>query len=226
MSNDLGGFSSAYRAEVLKVVTPDRVRQNPAMYIGSTRGAGLDELVTRLVFNSLAEAEQGHACTVGVRFHVDGSIEVIDEGRPPALIPDSPTLEEVLTSIQGVPSFADESQKREWFYYSVAAALSERVCVEFSQYGSMFQQVFERSRRLATPKRLSASSRQSFSFRFKPDPAIFGEARITAFDIRDKLLEVAYLHSAANGRNQMKKACLGLNKVSLPRHTLPNRGMP
>ena len=74
-----GGDYTASQITALTGV--EGIRMRPAMYIGDTTARGLHHLVFEVVDNSIDEAVNGHATTVTVMLHDDGSVSVQDDGR-------------------------------------------------------------------------------------------------------------------------------------------------
>jgi DNA gyrase subunit B len=181
----------------------EHVRRRPLMYIGDTDARGLFTLLFELVTQSLEEVVAGHGRSVRVALRADGFAEVADDGRTwPASNPPAgmPTIEQ---------AFAEFGYGYRWnldpyrtcglhdIGYPIANALSERLRVLVRTDGSVYQHVFTRGVTSAVVESAGPPGDRGLTVKFRPDPDIFGDARFDADAIRDRLRQLAYLHSGA-----------------------------
>jgi DNA gyrase subunit B len=90
-------IDNTYNAAHLLVLEGlEAVRKRPGMYIGSTDTRGLMHCLWEIIDNGVDEALAGHAHSVEVTLHDDGSVEVYDDGRG------IPTDKEPKTGLPGV----------------------------------------------------------------------------------------------------------------------------
>jgi DNA gyrase/topoisomerase IV subunit B len=182
----------------------DGVRAKPGMYIGPTDKQGLHHMIWEIVDNAVDEYINGHADTVTVTLHKNGSVTVTDNGRG---IPvgmhkkfKRPTLELILTTLHSGGKF---SEGNGYFYAggthgvgsSVVNALSRKLTATIRRDGHEWQQSFARGKVASPLNQLGPSRQHGTTITFEPDADIF---RTTEFDsalIRERLEAMSYIHS-------------------------------
>ncbi|GHF16245.1 DNA topoisomerase (ATP-hydrolyzing) [Amycolatopsis deserti] len=128
----------------------EAVRKRPGMYIGSTDSRGINHLFTEIVDNSTDEGVAGHATKVVVTLHVDGSVQVDDDGRgiPTGVHAKSGLsgVELVLTRLHAGGKFGGSGYKTSGGLHGVGAsavnALSHRFDVTVRNGGKVHEMSF------------------------------------------------------------------------------------
>ena len=173
---------SAKDIEVLEGLEP--VRRRPGMYIGGTDEAALHHLAAETLDNAMDEAVAGHASTIEMTLEEGNFLVVRDNGRG---IPVDPhpkfkhlsALEVILTTLHSGGKFSgkvyDTSGGLHGVGSSVVNALSEVLEVEVARERVLWRQSYARG---APQTKLEnagpVQNRRGTTFRFKPDPQIFG----------------------------------------------------
>jgi DNA gyrase subunit B len=210
-----GQVNSNYGADQIKVLEGlDAVRKRPGMYIGGTGLNALHHMVYEVVDNSIDEAMAGHARTISVTIHADGSCSVIDDGRGIPVDPikdDNPALngrpavEIVMTILHSGGKFGEEDSAYKvsgglhGVGVSCVNALSEYLECEIYREGKVYGIEFERgrvSRPLAMVGPVPAGSTRKTGTRvtFSPDPQIFPDTTFSSQTLATRLRELAYLN--------------------------------
>lgn len=197
------GHHDEYSARNIRVLEGlEAVRKRPGMYIGGTGLDGLHHLVWEVVDNSIDEALAGHASTIHVSMHDDGSISVLDDGRGiPVDIHEGTgksALEVIFTVLHSGGKFDKDSYKYSGGLHgvgiSVVNALSEWLEVTVWRDGGIFQQSFRRGAMFGEMTTSEGADRTGTKLHFKPDPEIFESCEFSFEVLSKRLRELAFLN--------------------------------
>jgi DNA gyrase subunit B len=208
----VNGEYSADQIQVLEGL--EAVRKRPGMYIGGTGINALHHLVYEVVDNSIDEAMAGHASSVLVTIHADGSCSVVDDGRGIPIEPmkhEDPTLngkpavEVVLTKLHAGGKFGQEGSAYKvsgglhGVGVSCVNALSEWLEAEIYRVGKIYHIEFQRgrvSKPLSTVGDMPAGSTRKTGTKvtFMPDSTIFPDTTFNFQILATRLRELAYLN--------------------------------
>ena len=192
-----------YSADSIKVLEGlEAVRKRPHMYIRGVGTEGLHHLVYEVVDNAVDEALAGHASTVEMTIHANGSLSVQDDGRgiPVGPHPTEPmdTLDVVMTKLHAGGKFDQGSYKVSGGLHGVGVscvnALSEYLEVEVYRNGTIYKQRYECGTPTGKVKTLGSTSLRGTKVTFKPDSTVL-EATDFNFDIlSNRMRELAFLN--------------------------------
>ena len=191
----------------------EAVRVRPGMYIGSTGEKGLHHILWEIVNNAIDEAANGHADSVEVILHKDGSASVEDNGRgiPVDIHKDKKVsaVELVFTQLHAGGKFGNDNYNYSGGLHGVGAsvtnALSEWLKVEVYK-GNVYRMEFSSHEDPKTGKILSGvpkaplfdtgmRTRKKGTFiQFKPDPRVFDTVNFKFEIVSKRLREIAFLN--------------------------------
>jgi DNA gyrase subunit B len=194
------GNYTAKDITVLEGLEP--VRKRPGMYIGGVGAAGLHHLVWEVLDNSVDEAMNGHASSIRVTLHADGSsVTIEDDGRGIPVDRHSgkkSALEVVFTVLHAGGKFEHGNYKTAGGLHGVGAsvvnALSKELVVTVKRDGAAWEMRFRQGKPLGPIKKLGPARGTGTTVYFRPDPAIFPKIEFDAPIIRERLEVASYLH--------------------------------
>jgi DNA gyrase subunit B len=192
-----------YSADSIKVLEGlEAVRKRPHMYIRGVGAEGLHHLVYEVVDNSVDEALVGHATTIELTIHANGSLSVQDNGRgiPVGPHPTEPidTLDVVMTKLHAGGKFDGNSYKVSGGLHGVGVscvnALSEWLEVEVYRNGQIYKQRYHTGIPAGQVKSIGNTSLRGTKVTFKPDASVL-EATDFNFDVlSNRMRELAFLN--------------------------------
>ncbi|HXG56603.1 MAG TPA: DNA topoisomerase IV subunit B [Vicinamibacterales bacterium] len=181
----------------------DPVRKRPGMYIGGVGSSGLHHLVWETLDNAIDEAMNGHASTIVVTLHEDGSsITIADDGRGIPVDKHPATkksaLEVIFTTLHAGGKFDAGSYKTAGGLHGVGAsvvnALSKELVATVRRDGAQWEMTFKQGQPVGALKKVGAARGTGTSVFFRPDSTIFPKIEFDTDTIKQRLEVSSYLH--------------------------------
>ena len=194
-------MSREYNAESIEVLSGlDPVKKRPGMYTETSRP---NHLALEVIDNSIDEALSGHATTIHVELHKDGSLSVEDDGRgmPVGLHPEEgiPAVELIFTRLHAGAKFSDEDYKFSGGLHgvgvSVVNALSLNLSAEIKRGGHKYLLEFENSEKKKELVKLDKVGKRNTGTKvtFLPDPQYFDNIKFSVSQLMGALKAKAVL---------------------------------
>ena len=197
-------YMADYTAKDITVLEGlDPVRKRPGMYIGGVGTSGLHHLVWEILDNAVDEAMNGHASTIAVTLHADGSsITIADDGRgiPVDKHPKSKksALEVIFTVLHAGGKFEPGNYKTAGGLHGVGAsvvnALSTELRARVERDGAEWELSFKRGVPQGALRKVGAARGSGTTVYFRPDSTIFPRVEFDPEIVRERLEVVSYLH--------------------------------
>src|ERR1700712_3771714 len=180
-------MSSRYNSADIEVLSGlDPVKRRPGMYTDTTRP---NHLAQEVIDNSVDEALAGHAKSIDVVVHADGSVTVTDDGRgmPVDIHPEEgvPGVELILTRLHAGGKFSNKNYAFSGGLHgvgvSVVNALSSKVEVSIRRDGQIWPMDFKNGDRATDLKAIGTIPKKDTGtiIRFWPNITYFDSPRLS-----------------------------------------------
>ncbi|ASP37744.1 DNA topoisomerase IV subunit B [Bacterioplanes sanyensis] len=194
-------MSQQYTAQSIEVLSGlDPVRKRPGMYTDTTRP---NHLAQEVIDNSVDEALAGHASSIEVTLHGDGSMTVQDDGRgmPTDIHPEHGVsgVELILTRLHAGGKFSNDNYRFSGGLHgvgvSVVNALSTMLEVKIWRGGEVQRIGFKDGNKALDLEVIDqcGKRRTGTSVRFLPDPQYFDSAKFSIPRLKHNLRAKAVL---------------------------------
>jgi topoisomerase-4 subunit B len=199
-------MSSRYNAADIEVLSGlDPVKRRPGMYTDTSRP---NHLVQEVVDNSVDEALAGHATSIDVVLHADGSVSVSDDGRgmPVDIHPEEGVsgVELIMTRLHAGGKFSGKNYSFSGGLHgvgvSVVNALSDRVEVTIRRDGSEYAMAFEHGDKVSPLEVIGTvpKKRSGTTLHFWPEAKYFDSPKISLGKLKHLLRAKAVLCAGLN----------------------------
>ncbi len=193
--------ATTYDASAIEILSGlDPVRKRPGMYTDTTRP---NHLAQEVIDNSVDEAIAGHASTVTLTLHADGSLSVEDDGRgmPVDIHPEEgiPGIELILTRLHAGGKFSDRNYRFSGGLHgvgvSVVNALSNHLEVWVKRGGKEYNMAFASGDKVSELEEVGTVPRRitGTTVRFWPDPRYFDSPKFSVPRLKHVLRAKAVL---------------------------------
>lgn len=179
-------MNSSYDAADIEVLTGlDPVRKRPGMYTDTTRP---NHLAQEVIDNSVDEALAGHAKTIAVTLHLDGSLSVQDDGRgmPVDIHPEEQVsgIELILTRLHAGGKFSNKNYQFSGGLHgvgiSVVNALSASLTVTVKRNRKIYQMNFANGDKVSELAIIGNTDKSTgTTVRFLPNSSYFDSAKFS-----------------------------------------------
>lgn len=217
-------MTKRYTADSMQLLEGlEPVRRRPGMYTDTTRP---NHLLQEVLDNSVDEVLAGFGRNIEVTLHLDGSIEVVDDGRG---LPVDVHSEHNLTGVELALTRLHAGGKFDHDNYnyagglhgvgvSVVNALSKWLVVEVKQHGALHRQRFEGGEPATDLEVVDTVGKRNTGtlVRFLPDPAYFDSTKVALSKLEHLLrakavlcpgLQVSLTVEQAGGEPECKSWC-------------------